>query len=237
MAEQLQHDEQDTRELEAVAEAPDPVRYNDRVLILGKTESGKTVLAKHLFSTFTGCRRTAIDVKGGMELGVAPARTPAELDLEAPVSHFIPSRLEDDEYEELFERLWYAGGPRVILLDESYGPTRAGYAPRGLRFIIQQGREPGGAGTPGIGLIACSQRPVNIESTLRTEAEHAFVFVPRPSQLDLKTLAPDLGCDPGVLSRELDALLREEGPHSHLWYCRRQDRFYRCAPLPPAWAS
>jgi hypothetical protein len=212
-------------------EAPDPIRHNDRVFIQGKTESGKTILARHLFSHMKGTRRTVIDPKGHLDLGVEVARIPEELDLAAPLSHYIPSELEDQEYEDLFRRLWFAGGPRMIWLDESAGPTRKGWAPKYLRLVVQQGREPSE-----IGLVALSQRPVNVESTLRTEAEHVFIFVPRPIKLDLKTLAGDIGTDPDVLGRELDQLLAHEGPHSHLWYCRRLDKLFHCAALPPQWA-
>jgi hypothetical protein len=235
-------DEQPTRELEqpgsdqappapAAHTVPDPIRHNDRVFIQGKTESGKTVLAGHLFSMFTGCRRTIIDVKGRLNAGVEPARSAEELDLAAPVSHFIPGSLDEKVYEDVFQRLWHAGGPRVIWLDESYGPTRKGYAPEGLRLIVQQGRE------HDIGLLACSQRPVNVEVTLVSEAEHVFIFVPRPMRKDLETLAANIGIETEELGRELNELLAQEGEHSHLWYCRRQDQLYRCAPLPAEWAA
>jgi hypothetical protein len=211
---------------------PDPIRHNDRVLIVGKTEGGKTVLARHLALQFTGSRLTFIDPKdSGMQLGEAPAaRTPAELDLQAPVSHYVPTTLSQDEYEELFDLLWRARGPRVIWLDEAYGPTDKGYAPRGLRHIVQQGR------IHDMGLIACSQRPVNIEATLRTEAEHVIIFVPSPPMLDIRTLAGDIGKEPDELKRELESLLQDEGLFSHLWYCRRTGHLHRCAPLPADWA-
>ncbi len=209
---------------------PVPVKHNDRVFIQGKTDSGKTVLAHHLFEQFSATRRTCIDPKGRIRLpGVEPARDPAALDLAAPLSHYIPSELEDDEYQELFRRLWFAGGPRMIWLDEAYGPTRAGWAPKYLRIVVQQGRE------HDIGLIACSQRPVMVEMTLRSEAEHVFMFVPRTTKRDVDTLAGDIGRDPNILSFELDGLLEAEGPHSHLWYCRSTNELLRCAPLHPSW--
>lgn len=216
----------------AQASVPDPIRHNDRVLIVGTNGSGKTVLARHLFAQMTRTRRTLVDPKEEHTInGVAPARLPAALDLAAPVSHYIPARLDEAEYEELFDLLWRAGGPRWIWLDEAYGPTRAGKAPQGLRLILQQGR------AKDIGLAACSQRPVNIEATLRTEAQHIIVFtVPRPATIDLKTLAPDLSMDPDQLARELDDLAAAEGPYSHVWYCRRTGQLHRCAPLPSDWA-
>lgn len=207
------------------------VRFHDRVFIQGKTGSGKTVLAKHLFEQMKGCRRTAIDPKGRLQLGVQAATSPSSLDLAAPVSHFIPSSLDDDEYDDVFRRLWVAGGPRVIWIDESYGPTRAGYAPHFLRRIVQQGRE------VEIGLIACSQRPVNVEVTLVSEADHVFMFVPHPPRKDLQTLADNIGIEAAHLQGSLQQLLEHEGPHSHLWYVRDEDRLQACAPLPAAWAA
>jgi hypothetical protein len=212
----------------------DQVRYNDRVLIVGKTDSGKSVLARHLFSHFQ-CRKTVIDPKANMLLEVPAARDPGELDVAAPLSHFIPTELEDWEYEEVFRRLWFAGGPRVIWLDEAAGPTRKGYAPKFLRILIQQGREPQRG--PGFGLIACSQRPVAIEATLRTEAEHVFIFVPRPPMLDLRTLAGDIGKEPEELRDLMEQLQETEGLHSHLWYRRRTAELLLCAPLPASWVT
>jgi energy-coupling factor transporter ATP-binding protein EcfA2 len=206
------------------------IRFNDRVLIVGKTGSGKTVLARHLFDSMRGARRTAVDPKGRLQLGITPARSTAAIDLAAPVSHFIPGTLEDAEYEEAFSKLWHAGGPRVVWLDESFGPTRAGYAPQALRFIVQQGRE------VGVGLIACSQRPVNIEATLRTEAEHLFIFVPAPHRIDLDSLALEIGCSSEVLAKTMRDLQAQEGDHSHLWYRRNTDELVPCAPLPAAYA-
>ncbi len=213
--------------------APDPILHNDRVLIVGKTRSGKSVLARHIASQFTGCRLTLIDPKDDEYRfpGVEPARSPSELDLQAPISHFVPTYLSDDEYEEVFDLLWRARGPRVIQLDESYGPTRANFAPKGLRLCVQQGAK------HNIGLIACSQRPVNIESTLRTEAEHIIIFNPPPPMLDTRTLAGDMHMDPEALKRQMADLHDELGLYSHLWYCRRTGELHRCAPLDPAWAT
>jgi hypothetical protein len=224
-------EEEQQPEQQLQEQAPDPVRHNDRVLIIGKTQSGKSVLARHLATYFTGCRLTLVDPKAGdLGLGVEPARRPEELDLAAPVSHYVPTTLEPDEYEELFSLLWQAKGPRMIWLDECFGPTKAGFAPQGLRLIVQQGAR------HDIGLIACTQRPVNIESTLRTEPEHIFVFVPALSMIDLKSIAPDMSLESWRLKAELEQLLDQEGLFSHLWYCRRTGALHRCSALPHEWA-
>lgn len=206
------------------------IAYNDRVLIAGSTGGGKSVLARYLFEHMVGVRRTLVDVKDCHDLGVERARTPAELDLAAPVSHYVPALSGDDEYEELFDRLWASRtmGPRVIWIDESFGPTRAGYAPRGLRLANQQGRE------KGIGVIACTQRVQGIEATLRTEANHALLFP--LTMMDIKPLAPDLGLEPEQLRKALNDVQDTQGEHAHLWYRRSSRELVPCAPLPAAWA-
>jgi energy-coupling factor transporter ATP-binding protein EcfA2 len=202
------------------------IRYDDRVLIVGKAGQGKSTLAEYIAGQMTGVRRTIVDPKGLIDAGVPPARLPEELDLSAPVSHYIPSTLERDEYEELFWLLWRTPGPRLLQLDESTGPTTANWAPRGLILWIQQGRQ------HGKGLVACTQRPVGIAPPLRTEAEHTLIVVPRTTRDDLATLAGDIGREYRELEDELEWLLAHEGLYSHLWYCRPTNELHRCAPLP-----
>jgi hypothetical protein len=202
------------------------VRFDDRVLIVGKAGQGKTTLGEYLFDQMSGVRRTIVDPKGLIDAGVPVARSPEQLDLSAPVSHYIPSSLERDEYEELFWLLWMTPGPRLLYLDESAGPTTANWAPKGLILWVQQGRQ------HGKGLIACTQRPVGIAPPLRTEAEHVYVMVPRTTRDDLATIAGDIGREYRELDEELSWLLQNEGLYSHLWYCRPTNELHRCGPLP-----
>ncbi len=204
-----------------------PIRANDRVLIVGSTGSGKTVLALALFSAMRP-RRLLIDPKGEHHLpGVRRCSRVSRLDLEARAAHFVPARGDDAEWEELFERVW-AGRrlPRVIHIDEAFGPTRAGKAPAGLRLMIQQGR------ALRQGIIACTQRPVNIESTLRTEADHVICF--DITAIDRRHLAADMGLEPDQLERELAEVHARYGRHGHLWWDRAHRRLTRCPPVPLA---
>lgn len=211
--------------------SPEGVNFNDRVLLVASTQSGKSTFARYLFEHFDGVRRTLIDVKGSHELGIPKASTPGALDLSAPVSHYVPAQCDRDEYEALFDAVWEARslGPRITWVDEAMGPTGKGYAPRGLRLGMQQGAE------LGQGFIVCTQRPVGIETTLRTEAAHVFVW--DLTTIDLRVLAPDLNLEPEALARELAEHQEAQGQYAFLWYRRAGKQLTRCAPLDPSWVG
>ena len=201
------------------------IRLEDRVLIVSSTGSGKSVLAGAIWRRLR-CRRLLIDPKGEHRVpGIRPARSVGRLDLSAQVAHYVPNAGTDDEFEHLFERVWATStlGPRAIWLDESFGITRPGRCPLGLRLTAVQGRQRKQL------LLACSTRPVNIEPTLRTEATHVIIF--DLTQRDIAILAPDVGLEPTVLERELRETQRRFGPHAHLWWDRRVRRILRCPPL------
>ncbi len=205
-----------------------PVSYTDRVFIVGKTGSGKSVFARHLFDRMTGARRVCIDPKGLERFpGVPAVRDPARIDPAAPLVHYIPAQLDRSEYEDLYETLWRQGGPCFIWLDEAMGgATEKNWAPQGLRLIVQQGR------AHGIGHMAVSQRPVEVWPGLRTEAEHYFMFVPKPHPLNSQALSEVVSCSrPELEARYVDLHVRE-GDHSFLWYSVRDHELADCAPLP-----
>ncbi len=206
---------------------PEPVNYHERILVVGKTRSGKTTFVEHLFTQMRGCRRVAIDPKGHLSFpGVNPTRQVAHIDPAAPLIHYIPTGLDHQEYEDLYRALWQLGGPMVIWLDEAAGPTSKSRWPAHMAVTIQQGA------ARGIGHWACAQRPVDIAPVLRTEAEHCFMFVPRPHNLNLQALAVEVALSVDELAHRFDDLLNQEGEHSFLWYCRGTHELLDCAPIP-----
>jgi hypothetical protein len=71
-----------------------PIDYDQRVFLVGKTQSGKSTLARRIFGSMTGCQRVLIDPKGQESAGVDPVRSVAAIDWSAPVIHYIPARLD-----------------------------------------------------------------------------------------------------------------------------------------------
>ena len=134
--------------------------------------------------------------------------------------------LTDREYTELYEHVFALGGPMVVLLDEAMGPTTKNKWPLKMAQIVQQGAE------LKIGHWACSQRPVDIAPVLRTEAEHYFMFVPRPHPLNVKALALEVGTPDQELAALFDQLQAQEGDHAFLWYCKQTHELLPCAPIP-----
>lgn len=210
----------DTFEGETLAEIgagePDlPLAYHQRILIVGTTRSGKSVLAESLASSLT-VRLLVIDPKGqcgayGPRMTTAEVRAwfgrpnPSSADEAgrwSRVARWVPTRNEPDEYDEIYELAHRFRGPLVVVTDELYGPGNAQKAPRHLRLYLTQG---GGLRHGHIGL---TQRPANICMEARTEWDHLVVYSPPPDPDDLRAVAKSTGIDLDTLTVELRALPR-----------------------------
>ena len=210
---------------------PSPVNFHDRVLLVGKTRSGKSVFARHLMAQMTGARRLLINVKGSETLGVEPVYDPAHIDWSAPLVDFIPRSMERDVFEEVYRGVFEHAGPRVVWLDEAMGPTRANYAPPHLDLLQQQG------GGLGLGHFYLSQRPQNIAMSLRSEAEHIFMFGTTFTKRDRDVLGAEMGLSGDQLAERMRQAADELGDYAFLWYDRNQGELTDCRPLPAEWAA
>lgn len=211
---------------------PPPVAYNDRALIIGKTTSGKSEIARFLFSLMTGARRVLVNVKGLADVGVEPIYAP-EFDPRAPIVNIVPPTTDQGFIEDVYAYVLAIGGPTVVWLDEAFGPTKGGRAPDSLLIVQTQGAQ------RQIGHIVCSQRPQDIAVPLRTEAEHFFIVVPPISYPDLEVLAREIAeldgapCGPRELRQLLVDVRQEHGEHSFVWWHRGTGELVVCEPLPP----
>jgi hypothetical protein len=210
---------------------PPGISYNDRVLIVGKTQSGKTTLARKLAAGFTGARIVVNDPKGMLDFGVPIVRDPRQLDPAARLVHYVPVTLERRPYAVFYEHVWHLAGPTWLWDDEGAATTTGNYAPIYSDVYQQQGAAHG----KGRGVL--TQRPVDIRPNLRTEAEHVIVFVPPPAWPDLRVLALEFGRDPGELQRFMRDLQAHEGDHSFVWWHRGTGELAACAPLDPGWVT
>lgn len=150
------------------------IKANDRVLLAGKTGSGKTWLAEHLLNRVE--RLVVIDSKGS--LGHWRLDEPGDRDWRAfeqgePGRYRILPPISDNPqvyYEALFEKL-YGIGNLIVYMDEAYAVTPQGARPgKWLSALYTRGRE------LGIGTWSSTQRPAWIPGFLISEADVLIVF-------------------------------------------------------------
>jgi energy-coupling factor transporter ATP-binding protein EcfA2 len=150
------------------------LKSNERVLIAGKTGSGKTYLARYITDPLK--RLVVLDGKGtlsGWGLDTFNPSTMRELIAGKPARlRAIPGMNENPaEYCEQVLQACYLAGNITIYIDELYAiapPNKK--PPDSLWSIYTRGRE------LGIGVWAATQRPVWIPLFTMSESEHFFLF-------------------------------------------------------------
>ncbi len=214
------------------------IGYQERTLLAGMTQSGKSELANYLFSLLR-VRRIVIDSKGEWTLpGVkcwhlrARDREGARfevdgIDWQAPIIHIRHAWLghgdgSREQLEALFARIARLPPPSTTVLHEAYAVSSATWTPAGLlqHVTAGQGR--------GHGLIVCTQRPRNIATVLKTEASHVFVFPPLTTD-DLDEAISGVPFLPRSQALELAATVPKYG---YLWADRNERRTDVGDPLP-----
>lgn len=185
------------------------IEEGDRGFAVGMTGSGKSWLLGYYFATFPG-QRLLVDVNDDYELGPASraegactAREPDAIDWRRRTIRYVPSRLDLDEYEGLYEAIWQharAGGrPLLVWLDEGEGPTTAQRSPLHLRLALKQGRK------KRLTHLTATLRPVDVEKSIVNQSEHGFVFKMVDVD-DITLLARRLKVTPAELAAALEQL-------------------------------
>jgi hypothetical protein len=207
----------------------DGIAYNDRVLVLGQTGSGKSVMLNHLFSSVK-CQRLLLDTKGEewKVAGVEPARAVEEIDWTQPIIHFATQSDDPMEIDRLFEVARTRRGLSICVHEMcDLCNYRASSTPANVSAYLSKGRG------HGLGLIGGSQRPYEMPVRGRSEVQHVFIFVPRLGDEDVRAMA---GIGIGVGGRELGELIdsvdRDHGEHSFLWFRKGARGYTVCKPLP-----
>lgn len=193
-----------------------------RAFASGLTGSGKSRLVGYYFATTPG-QRLLIDVNDDYELGPAAREEgasdvrgdPGALDFTKRTLRYVPARMDQDEYEELYSVIWRhacAGHELFVWLDECLGPTTESRSPHHVRLALGQGRK------KRLTHAGASLRPVGIEKMLVNQSEHFFAFYSADRD-DIETIARRFSVPPA----ELAAALAEFAPggaqeHSFLYH-------------------
>jgi hypothetical protein len=143
-----------------------------------------------------------------------------------PVVHYIPASFDRDQLEEACQIVWVTPGPYIWWIDETSELTNANYCPEGLRLAVTQG------GKKQKLVLALTQRLAESHPVFRSQAEHVFLFVPSPIELDRKAIAGAIRREQTFIDKELTELHAEHGDYSHLWYVRDGDELRRMKPIP-----
>jgi energy-coupling factor transporter ATP-binding protein EcfA2 len=223
------------------------VNYNDRVLVLGSTGSGKSEVLNYL-AAGVACQRLILDTKDEFIVpGVEPVRRVDAIDWDQRTVHYrtdpevVPACDAkkgrcDRCFDCLFRAAYYQPDALVIVVHElgDVCDFNAGKTPKFVNAYISKGR------ARRKGLWAGSQRPVTIPVRARGEAEHVFMVGERflyPA--DHQAVADTMGQDPNRLETLIDSVQEQLGvpdadgrTHAYLWFDRRRRQVIACPQLP-----
>jgi hypothetical protein len=209
------------------------IRFNERVLIVGPTESGKSELANVLFSRVR-CQRLLYDSKMGGEwavAGVEPVSAPDAIDWSAPIIHYVPASADIEEGGEVFARCCRRRN-LVVCVHELNDLT--GYqtqrTPESVNRYLAQGA------ANGLGLIGASQEPVDMPKRARSMIQHAFTMAPPIDEEHLKVVCRIVsGISAGEMRAEILATEAEHGEHSFIHWPRGAKQEPHSFPPLPSW--
>lgn len=201
---------------------PEPtggIRFTDRVVIFGRSGSGKSVLTNHLGEQ-PRCQVVLYDTKDEFTVpGVEPVYKPSAIRWNERVIHVIDDSCELGDVGRLFQACW---DRKVGRTGQHYGLVVVVHelgdlcldtpqkTPRPVINYIKKGR------AHGLGLIGASQRPVNIPKSARTEVQHVFTFAGGLDPDDLPVAAKMHR----MSVPEFEAALEQAsqlGEHAYIW--------------------
>lgn len=155
---------------------------SERLILIGKTGSGKSEWAKHLLRQISNSYPVVIIDPKEQWLGRRPiwakGREPGTIDRPHLISKFNSSfRVqclqpdeEDDDRLAVLCRSVLKHGNTFLFFDETEGIATANHVPSYIRRIWKTGR------SHGIGAWAATQVPTGIPKLFKSQAEHFVIF-------------------------------------------------------------
>jgi energy-coupling factor transporter ATP-binding protein EcfA2 len=210
------------------------IAYNNRVLVIGPTRSGKSELLNVLAS---GLRNqwALVDPKDEFEIaGVPKVYDVDELDFaEQRILHWVPG-MNGDEWESFFRRvnaLKHAAPPGrfTAVVHEAgfsceFRPNKVG--PQHNTFLSQ-------GEAWGLGGWYASQRPACLPTFATSEPTVTVAFAEKLARDDdHKTLAAAMSLPPQQLADAQAHVLAVHGRHAHVVFNRNAGAVTGMAPLP-----
>ena len=152
-------------------------RHDERMLLVGKTRTGKTTLAMQILPKYLNV--LAIDplhvLKKKLPPGYIIAGTPEGLPFAALRGKLIlyqprPEAMNWESYDRVYK--WaFDRKNTMIYTDEGLRVMRSnGQAPPYMEACYTAGRQ------RGVGMITCTQRPAKVDLRVMSEAEHYVCF-------------------------------------------------------------
>lgn len=165
-------------------------KHNERALLVGMTESGKSTLAEALLTQGRYPYIVIIDPKGTFKYPGAVATCPEDLGRlqRERIIIYRPGYqyLTMGEYDRVLEWV-YRRGNTFLYIDEVFGLSDNGYTyPYALKAIYTRGRE------LNIGVLAATQRPSGIPTYTRTESNILIAFELQ-EETDRKRMSATMG--------------------------------------------
>jgi hypothetical protein len=201
-----------------------PARINDRIFIVGTTDSGKSVLAHLLFTTIPeGWWRLIIDITDSINEPTALTfYDPTDIPWEKSYSlRFVPDiQFMQDQISTLFQGI-YEHGFCWYWLDEANEVSDAHKTVFGLRKVLLQGRK------AYVGGAACTPRPRDITKSLITQSQFIAVFALIDSD-DRNVIAKNIG----LMPIEFDEMMSQLPQWGYLYYDVRNRTLWQVDPIP-----
>lgn len=210
------------------------IEYNNRLLVVGRTRSGKSEFLNTLASGLQ-CQWVNADPKDEFAIdGVPKVHDVGDLDFAGQrILHWVPPP-DPAAWERFFARVWalrtaQPPGRLVVVVHEAgyscnFKPNSVGVM---HNTVLSQGE------AMGIGCWYATQRPVCLPTFATSEPAHVIAFAEKMTRADdHQTLAAAISMEHRQLADAQAHLLAVHGRRGYIWFDREDGRLQGMPPVP-----